>query len=200
MFDISSIQHSSVTGDSDQEDQVNSLTDVEENFPTQVAHQHTERIQESNSLVFTPQMIVPVPYDPVNFAPICIDDVSVSASLIQLASLSPSFSPTPSKFQPPDGHFLHEDLMEFHRVLSWRYDFRKKEFNNAQSIEEFVNDTLSTFKKSPWYKKSQNKPPPLPPILQKAFDKIYSTIMDPQNWFKYQPNLTQELLSPIRGK
>ena len=54
-------------------------------------------------------------------------------------------------------------------------------------------NTLSNYVKSPWYKKSQNKPPPLPPLLQKAFDSIYQTIMDPVNWFKFQPNLSHEL-------
>ena len=58
-------------------------------------------------------------------------------------------------------------------------------------------NTLSTYVKSPWYQNSQNKPPPLPVFLKSAFETIYSTIMDPINWFKYQPNLTSELRKAI---
>ena len=73
---------------------------------------------EYNTVVFTPEMIIPVQYDPSNFKPIIIDDVQVPESLIRLASYSPSFAPTPTKHQPPDGNKLHEDLMEYKRVLS----------------------------------------------------------------------------------
>jgi len=89
-------------------------------------------------MVFTPQMITPVHYDEDNFPPICIDGVSVPESLIKLASLSPSFSPTPTQFQPPDGHVLHEELIEYKRVLSWKYKFRSQELDNASSVEELV--------------------------------------------------------------
>ena len=152
---------------------------------------------ECNVTVFTPEMITPVYYDPANFAPICIDGVAVPESLLELASFSPSFSPTPQQFQPPDGNVLHEELMEYHRVLCWKYKFRSIEFSNASSIEEFLQTTLASFKKSPWYKKSQNKPPPLPNSLQMAFDKVYSTIMDPKNWYKFQQNLTRDLRQAI---
>ena len=88
-------------------------------------------------------------------------------------------------------------MMEYERVFSWRYYFRKQEFDNSASIEEFVLNTLSTYVKSPWYQNSQNKPPPLPAFLKTAFETIYSTIMDPINWFKYQPNLTSELRKAV---
>ena len=64
-----------------------------------------------SKIFFTPDMICPVPYDPNNFRPILIDDVSVSDDLIELASLSPSFSPTPLPTSPPDGLILHQELL-----------------------------------------------------------------------------------------
>ena len=143
-------------------------------------------------MVFTPHMIVPVEYDPTNFSPLCIDGVSVPEVLFSLASLSPSFSPTPTRYQPPDGQVLHDEMLEYKRVLSWSYLYRKKEFENAESIEDFVNTTFKTFEKSPWYQKSQRKPPQLPQCLEKAFQEIYSTVMNPQNWFKFQPNLSSD--------
>ena len=79
----------------------------------------TERPVEFNRLVFSPQMIKPVYYDPASFKPICIDGVQVPESLIELASLSPSFCPSPTVFQPPNGQLLHEHLVEFKRVFSW---------------------------------------------------------------------------------
>ena len=75
----------------------------------------SSRPLESNTVVFTPQMITPVPYDNANFAPICIDGVSVPDSLLKLASYSPSFAPTPTKYQPPDGNVLHDEMMEMVR-------------------------------------------------------------------------------------
>jgi hypothetical protein len=63
-------------------------------------------------------MITPINYAETNFQPLCIDDVQVTPSVFDLASLSPSFSPTPTKTQPPDGIILHAELMEFRRVLA----------------------------------------------------------------------------------
>ena len=65
---------------------------------------------------------------------------------MKLASLSPSFSPTPNKSQPPDGNILHAELMEFKRVLSWKAHFRYKDFEASSSFEDFVNMELPTFK------------------------------------------------------
>ena len=135
-------------------------------------------------------MIKPIQYDPSNFKPILIDEVQVPESLIQLASLSPSFSPTPTKYQPPDGNQLHNNLMEFKRVLGWNHHFRKIQFNDAITIEEFLNFQQSEFVKPPWYEKSTREPPPLPPLLEQAFEKIYSTVMNPSFWYTYQPNLS----------
>ena len=65
---------------------------------------------EYNTIVFTADMIKPVFYNADNFKPICIDNVSVPQQLLDLASLSPSFSPTPTF---ADGNILHKDLMEY---------------------------------------------------------------------------------------
>ena len=155
------------------------------------------RPMESNTFVFTPEMINPIPYEPSNFFPICIDDVEVPQSLLELAALSPSFSPTPTRFQPPDGNLLHEDLLEFKRVLSWTVRFNRQAFDNASSVEEFLNEQLSTFTKSPWYQKSSRTPPPLPAVLEQAFNTLYSSIMQPRTWFKYKPNLSADLRQAI---
>ena len=148
---------------------------------------------EYNTMVFTPEMIRPVPYDPSQFKPICIDGVQVPENLIKLASLSPSFSPTPSMFQPPNGQTLHEDLTEYKRVFSWRYKFRAADFRLATTVEEFVNMEQPTFTKPPWYQNSTLEPPPLPDVLENAFHKIYSTVMNPENWYKFSPNLSGDL-------
>ena len=152
---------------------------------------------EFNKLVFSPLSINPVPYDPVNFQPICIDNVIVPSTLFNLASLSPSFSPTPTKCQPPDGNVLHAELMEFKRVLSWKYYFRKLMFDEAASIEEFLQREFANFQKHPWYEKSTAVPPALPPLLEEAFNNVYNLIMQPKNWYKYRPNLSTELRQSI---
>ena len=50
---------------------------------------------------------------------------------------------------------------------------------------------------SPWYQKSTRDPPPLPPLLEEAFNKIYATVMNPAFWFTYQPNLPADLRQAI---
>ena len=60
-----------------------------------------------------------------------------------------------------------------------------------------MQTNLASFTKSPWYRKSQNTPPPLPTILQVAFEKIYTTVMDPKNWYKFQQNLSSDLRQAI---
>ena len=142
-------------------------------------------------------MISPVTYDPVNFQPICIDNVQVPESVFKLASLSPSFSPTPSRFHPPDGNELNENLMEFKRILSWTYMFRIKEFNESASVDEFLNAEFIAFKKCPWYVNSTAKPPPLPTALEVSFERLYLSIMQPKNWYKFQQNLSPELRQAI---
>ena len=152
---------------------------------------------EYNTIVFTADMIKPVFYNADNFKPICIDNVSVPQELLDLASLSPSFSPTPTFAQPPDGNILHKDLMEYKRVLSWKYHFRMLDLKAASSIEDFLSQEFSTFQKDPWYKKSSLTPPPLPPSLEQAFSNLYNSIMQPKNWYKYQSNLSQSQRSSM---
>ena len=60
----------------------------------------------------------------------------------------------------------------------------------VEEIEEFLNFQQSEFVKPPWYEKSTREPPPLPPLLEQAFEKIYSTVMNPSFWYTYQPNLS----------
>ena len=72
-------QHAGAPGDQD---------DREENFPP------TDDPM-SKKIFFTPDMIIPIPYDVQNFKPIIIYDVEVPDNLIKLSSLSPSFSLTP---------------------------------------------------------------------------------------------------------
>ena len=115
-----------------------------------------------------------------NFQPLCIDDVQVTHSVFDLAYLSPSFSPTPTKTQPPDGNILHEELMEFRRVLAWKAHFRLKDFKASSSLEDFVNMEFSKFQKQPWYEKSNKTPPPLPYPLENAFHNVYTSIMQPR--------------------
>jgi len=67
------------------------------------------------------------------------------------------------------------------------------DFNAAPTLEDFVNMEPSTFIKSPWYQHSTLEPPKLPEVLENAFDKIYSTVMDPRNWYKYPSNLSPTL-------
>ena len=122
-----------------------------------------------------------------------MSQVQVPASVIRLASLSPSFCPTPSKSQPPDGNNLHAELMEFKRILAWKAHFRLKEFKLSSSLEDFVNMEFSQFQKQPWYEKSSKIPPSLPYSLEMAFLKVYSSIMQPSNWYHYQSNLDTEL-------
>ena len=150
-----------------------------------------------NKMVFTPDLNNPVPYDPVNFQPICIDGVTIPASLQELSALSPSFSPTPTNLQPPDGNILHQNLMEFKKTLSWNNKFRMIDFKNSSSVQEFVDMERPQFVKPPWYEKSTATPPSLPNSLDEAFTKIYSTIMNPCNWFKYKQNLPPQLRSAI---
>ena len=142
-------------------------------------------------------MIDPTPYDPTNFQPVCIDDVQVPSSVLQLASLSPSFCPTPNKSQPPDGNILHSELMEFKRILAWKTHFRYKDFKSSSSLDDFVNIEFQQFQKDPWYERSSKIPPPLPHYLELAFQKVYTSIMQPSNWFHYQSNLDIEMKKAI---
>ena len=139
-------------------------------------------------------MITPTPYDPKNFQPICIDGVKVPPSVLSLASLSPSFCPTPSKSNPPDGNILHCELMEFKRVLSWKAHFRMKDFKSSPTLESFLHLEFQQFQKHPWYEKSSNTPPPLPHALESAFQNVYRSIMQPSNWFHYHSNLDKSLI------
>ena len=70
----------------------------------------SDRPEEFNTIHFAPDMINPILYDPENFKSICVDGVSVPMDIEDLASFSPSFSPTPTKRQPPDGNLLHAEL------------------------------------------------------------------------------------------
>ena len=88
---------------------------------------------------------------------------------------------------------MHEQLMEFKRQFSWRYLFRKLEFDSSLSLEEFLENEFIAFQKTPWYEKSNLKPPSLPKPLEQAFEKVYSWIMQPKNWYKYQQNLSPHL-------
>ena len=151
------------------------------------------RPKEFNTMVFTPDLITPVYYDASNFKPICIDNVVVPEELIELASFSPSFCPTPTNLQPPDGNILHEDLLEYKKSLSWQSKFRANDFKACSSIEEFQSLQPSQFNKPPWYEKSLATPPALQKPLGDAFSKIYSTMMDPSNWYKYKQNIPPHL-------
>ena len=190
---ISFLQPSVLSTPSVQENLQQTTNTEDQVTVVQTTQDSSLRIKEYNNITFTPEMIHPVFYDPANFQPICIDDVSVPQELFQLASLSPSFSPTPTNLQPPDGNKLHDQLMEYKRVLSWKYKFRLLEFEACSSLDEFVNKEFEVFIKNPWYQKSELKPPDLPPVLEEAFSKIYSSVMSPANWYKYQSNLSTNL-------
>ena len=78
-------------------------------------------------------------------------------------------------------------------ILYIIYHFRLKEFKLSSSLEDFVNMEFSQFQKQPWYEKSSKIPPSLPYSLEMAFLKVYSSIMQPSNWYHYQSNLDTEL-------
>ena len=144
-------------------------------------------------------MITPAPYDQENFSPIIIDDVEVSRQLIDLASLSPTFSPTPPPMLPPNGFHLHQELLSFKKSLSWKLHFRKQELQKSESLEDFIKQELSVFKKLPWYTPSNREPPPLPQLLEVAFQNFYSSMLDPKTWTKTEPNLSVDLLKALKS-
>ena len=152
----------------------------------------------SSKIFFTPDMITPIPYDPENFKPICIDEVNVPESLMQLCSYSPSFSPTPPKTCPPEGYNLHQALVAFKKRFGWTYCHRKKELRESESVEDFVTKEFELFVKEPWYVPSTREPPPLPPTLESAFESLYRSIMDPSNWNRYHANLSIPLREALK--
>ena len=143
---------------------------------------------------FTQDMIKPIPYDPANFKPIKIDEVEVPDDLIQLGSLSPSFSPTPPTTLPPDGFRLHQELLSFKKSLAWKVHFRRATLKAASSFQEFLAAELSVFNKV----HSTRTPPALPPLLEAAFQYFYSKLMDPCSWPRYQQNLSPSNISALK--
>ena len=99
----------------------------------------------SNNIFFTPDMITPIPYDVENFKPVTVDEVSIPEDLLNLCSLSPSFSPTPPSTCPPGGFNLHQELNNFKRRLAWKVYFRKKDLQQSESVEEFLAKEIETF-------------------------------------------------------
>ena len=73
------------------EESVLPLEEVQIESP--VVQQYVSEVEEK--IMFTPDMIFPIPYDEENFKPISIDDVTVPEDIIELCAFSPSFSPTP---------------------------------------------------------------------------------------------------------
>ena len=138
-------------------------------------------------------MIKPKYFNHENFNPICIDGVTVQVEIKNLAALSPSFPPTPTKRQPPDGNILHAQLMKFKRSLACKVHFRRKDFKQADTLEDFINMEHQLFVKHPWYIPSTKSPPPLPFLLDEAFSNVYRTVMDPANWYHYSQNVTLEM-------
>ena len=124
--------------------------------------------------------------------------MSVPDDLIELCSLSPSFSPTPMSSCPPDGLILHQELNNFKRRLAWQVFFRKKDLKDHNSIEEFVNQEIKLFVKDPWYTPSSREPPSLPPALEFAFETVYRNVMDPSNWTEFKPNLSPNLRKSVK--
>ena len=51
---------------------------------------------------------------------------------------------------------------------------------------------FSKFQKQPWYEKSNKTPPPLPYPLENAFHNVYTSIMQPKNWYQYNSNLNPD--------
>ena len=139
-------------------------------------------------------MIKPKYFNHENCNPICIDGVTVPVEIKNLAALSPSFPPTPTKRQPPDGNILHAELMKLKRSLAWKVHFRRrKDFKEADTLEDFINMEHQLFVKHPWYIPSTKSPPPLPFLLDEAFSNVYRTVMDPANWYHYSQNVTLEM-------
>ena len=159
-----------------------------------------EEVQDlpNQKIFFTPDMIVPIPYNSENFMPSFSDGVIISDELSKLCSLSPSFSPTPPSTAPPVGVNLHEELLFFKKRLSWNYHLRKKELQECGDVDEFIHKEAEEFIKNPWYVPSTREPPPLPPTLEFAFQSVYKKIMDPLNWSKYNNNLSSNLIFALR--
>ena len=125
--------------------------------------------------------------------------MTVPAEIVKLASLSPSFSPTPPVYRPPDGFKLHQELSKFKKSLAWKIYFRKTELKNSQTIDEFINQEITEFVKTPWYAPSTKEPPPLPSLLESAYQTVYKTIMDPANWSKVKPNLPPDQIKALKA-
>ena len=87
--------------------------------------------------------------------------------------------------------------MEFKRILSWKYPYRLKEFKDSASIDQFINAEFNTFQKSPWYEKSTANPQKVPSVLEEGFNRLYSSIIQSSNWYKFQQNLSHELWAAI---
>jgi hypothetical protein len=71
------------------------------------------------------------------------------------------------------------------------------DFKASSSFEDFVNMEFANFQKSSWYEQSSKVPPALPNLMEDAFNRVYFSIMQPKNWYKYQPNVDPELRKAI---
>ena len=100
---------------------------------------------------------------------------------------------------PPDGLKLHQELLSFKKSLSWKVHFRKQELHKSESLENFIKQELTVFKKLPWYTPSNRERPPLPQLLEVAFQNFYSSMLDPKTWTKPKPNLSMDLLKTLNS-